>query len=55
VTWNVEGDLAACLSDHRAMGAGWRHMPIDDDKRGSDAGLLRLAYDGPRALLSYAC
>jgi len=53
-TWNVEGDLAARLSEHWAVGAGWRHMSIDYDKPGSDAQLFDLAYDGPRAWFSYA-
>jgi hypothetical protein len=54
VTWNVEGDLAARLSEHWAVGAGWRHMSIDYDKPGSDAKLFDLAYDGPRAWFGYA-
>jgi len=54
VTWNLEGDLAARLSEHWAVGAGWRHLSIDFDKPGTDRKLFDLAYDGPRAWFSYA-
>jgi len=54
VTWNVEGDLAARISEHWTTGLGWRHMSIDYDKPGTDAKLFNLAYDGPRAWLAYA-
>jgi len=54
VTWNVEGDLAARLSEHWTTGAGWRHMSIDYDKAGTERKLFDLAYDGPRAWFSYA-
>jgi hypothetical protein len=54
VTWNVEGDLAARLSEHWTTGAGWRHMSIDYDKTGSDRQLFNLAYDGPRVWFAYA-
>lgn len=54
VTWNVEGDLAARLSEHWTAGAGWRHMSIDYDKEGTERKLFDLAYDGPRAWFSYA-
>jgi hypothetical protein len=53
-TWNLEGDLAARLSEHWAVGAGWRHMSIDYDKPGTDRKLFELAYDGPRAWFGYA-
>ena len=53
-TWNVEGDLAARVSDHWTMGAGWRHMSIDYDKGGTDSKIFKLAYDGPRAWFAYA-
>jgi hypothetical protein len=53
-TWNIEGDLAARLSEHWAVGAGWRHMSIDYDKAGTDDKLFDLAYDGPRTWFSYA-
>ena len=53
VTWNVEGDLAASLSEHWAVGAGWRHMSIDFDKPGTTRQLFNLAFDGPRAWFSY--
>ena len=54
LTWNVEGDLAARLSSHWAVGAGWRHMSIDYDKAGTESQLFNLAYDGPRAWFAYA-
>ena len=54
VTWNVEGDLAARLSEHWTAGAGWRHMSIDYDKAGTERKLFNLAYDGPRTWASYA-
>lgn len=54
LTWNVEGDLAARLSEHWTTGAGWRHMSIDYDKAGTERKLFDLAYDGPRAWFSYA-
>ncbi|HXJ78746.1 MAG TPA: hypothetical protein VMS64_08715 [Candidatus Methylomirabilis sp.] len=53
-TWNLEGDLAARLSEHWTAGAGWRHMSIDYDKAGTDRQLFNLAYDGPRAWFAYA-
>jgi hypothetical protein len=53
-TWNVEGDLAARLSEHWTTGAGWRHMSIDYDKSGTDRQLFNLAYDGPRVWFAYA-
>jgi hypothetical protein len=54
LTWNLEGDLAARLSEHWALGAGWRHMSIDYDKAGTDRKLFDLAYDGPRTWVAYA-
>jgi hypothetical protein len=55
LTWNLEGDLAVRVSEHWAVGAGWRHMDIDyDEGEGADRKLFDLAYDGPRAWLSYA-
>ena len=53
-TWNVEGDLAARLSEHWITGAGWRHMSIDYDKSGTERQLFNLAYDGPRLWFAYA-
>jgi len=54
-TWNLEGDLAASLSEHWTAGAGWRHFDIDYDKgSGTDRKLLDVAYDGPRAWFAYA-
>ena len=55
LTWNLEGDLAVRVSEHWALGAGWRHMDIDYDKsEGTDGKVVDLAYDGPRAWFSYA-
>lgn len=55
LTWNLEGDLAAPVSEHWIVGAGWRHLSIDYDKgTGSDRKLFDAAYDGPRAWFSYA-
>ena len=55
LTWNLEGDLAVRVSEHWALGAGWRHMDIDYDKsEGADGKVVDLAYDGPRAWFSYA-
>ena len=54
-TWNLEGDLAASLSEHWTAGAGWRHFDIDYDKgTGTDRKLFDVAYDGPRAWFAYA-
>lgn len=54
-TWNLEGDLAASLSQHWTLGAGWRHLSIDYDKgTGADRKLFDAAYDGPRAWAAYA-
>lgn len=53
-TWNLEGDLAAGISEHWTVGLGWRHMSIDYDKAGTERKLFDLAYDGPRAWFSYA-
>jgi hypothetical protein len=54
-TWNLEGDLAAGLSQHWALGAGWRHLHVDYDKgSGADRKLFDVAYDGPRAWFAYA-
>jgi hypothetical protein len=49
VSWNLEGDLAFRASRHWAFGAGWRHWDIDYD----DGKVFDIAYDGPRAWLSY--
>ena len=55
LTWNLEGDLAAFVSDHWTVGAGWRHLDIDYDKgTGTDRKLFDVAYDGPRAWFAYA-
>jgi len=55
LTWNLEGDLAASLSEHWTAGAGWRHLSIDYDKgTGTDRKLFDAAYDGPRAWFAYA-
>ncbi len=55
LTWNLEGDLAVRVSEHWALGAGWRHIDIDYDKsEGGDGKVVDLAYDGPRAWFSYA-
>jgi hypothetical protein len=53
-TWNLEGDLAARVGEHWAVGAGWRHMSIDYEKAETERKLFDLAYDGPRAWFSYA-
>jgi hypothetical protein len=53
-TWNLEGDIAARLSEHWSAGLGWRHMSIDYEKEGTDRKLFDLAYDGPRAWFAYA-
>ncbi len=55
LTWNLEGDLAAGLSEHWALGAGWRHLHVDYDKgSGTDRKLFDVAYDGPRVWFAYA-
>ena len=53
-TWNLEGDIAARVSEHWTTGAGWRHMSIDYDKSGTDRQLFNMAYDGPRVWFAYA-
>lgn len=53
--WNLEGDLAFLLSEHWALGAGWRHLDIKYDKgEGVDRRVFDVAFDGPRAWFSYA-
>jgi hypothetical protein len=55
LTWNVSGDLAFLLSEHWALGVGWRYMNIDYEE---DEGLQRrtfdLAYSGPRFWFAYS-
>lgn len=54
LTWNLEGDLAFRISERWAVGAGWRHMDFKyDEGEGRDRKLFDIAYDGPRAWLSY--
>ncbi len=54
-TWNLEGDLAFLLSEHWALGAGYRYLDIDYEKgEDRDREVFDVAFNGPRAWFSYA-